>query len=515
MAIVSLFIFITLLLTNPGRLDDLAYSDDHNGNVSSTDQGFVEITRDKFKHIVNSEELTESDALNDAIQKYALHKLIVVASFDVAYSPLALNLYLTSFKRFDITNHLFLATDQEGCAKLEPRGANCLQYSNNNNTNNNMSRPSMFDSLEFNIKVCIKPRIVLDCLKRGFSVLFVDVDVVFLKNPLPFFNTCPDCDFMPQFDNRTNEVNAGFFFVRNSIGSIQLFEKVVHIIPRNPKMDQIYINQAVKEMIHTLKVCYLPTNLFQLGYSFFSEGHRVFVGDNPCEQCVVVHNNYILSLEAKIYRFKEYGLWAVDERGYYTEKNRKYIKYDNPIEFREHFRFRNNATTVMELKSLKAALMIGHILNRTVILPKFNCRGVRGYVALPEQKCHFGLHFSVRTFESYLPAFETYRESVFLEHPLVPESTKRSVSAPFLIDGPIRRRLDNPNATLTPDVRIRIPKRINVSPADIVGWFAKESAHVLQFHALYIDFVIWDTQVANFMTVLDQALQRSNVLQNK
>ncbi len=57
----------------------------------------------------------------------------------------------------------------------------------------------------------------------------------------------------------------------------------------------------------------------------------MFAGDHPCEKCVVVHNNWIVSLEAKIYRFKEHHMWAVDGPNlYYTEPSRKYIIYDNP-----------------------------------------------------------------------------------------------------------------------------------------------------------------------------------------
>ncbi|KAK2146345.1 hypothetical protein LSH36_615g01058 [Paralvinella palmiformis] len=71
---------------------------------------------------------------------------------------------------------------------------------------------------------------------------------------------------------------------------------------------------------------------------------------------------------------------------------------------------------------------------------------------LPGQLCHIGMNYAVRRFEYYLPALQTYRESVFLEHPLVPESTKKSISELILIDDPLRR--ESYNAT----TRVNIQK---------------------------------------------------------
>ena len=34
--------------------------------------------------------------------------------------------------------------------------------------------------------------------------------------------------------------------------------------------------------------------------------------DNPCRHCLIVHNNWITGQEAKIFRFREHGLWLVD-----------------------------------------------------------------------------------------------------------------------------------------------------------------------------------------------------------
>ena len=58
--------------------------------------------------------------------------------------------------------------------------------------------------------------------------------------------------------------------------------------------------------------------------------------DNPCRECVIVHNNWMVGGDAKVYRFKEHGQWLVDKDGYYSSHDRKYLVYDNPLTFADY-----------------------------------------------------------------------------------------------------------------------------------------------------------------------------------
>jgi len=53
------------------------------------------------------------------------------------------------------------------------------------------------------------------------------------------------------------------------------------------------------------------------GVDYFEKGHRVFPSKEYCTNCMVVHNNWIVSREAKIYRFKEHFMWMYDKDSYY------------------------------------------------------------------------------------------------------------------------------------------------------------------------------------------------------
>ena len=91
----------------------------------------------------------------------------------------------------------------------------------------------------------------------------------------------------------------------------------------------------------------------------------MFAQNNPCIECILVHNYWIVSYNNKVYRFKELLLWQVDTDGYYSNKNAKYIIYENTQDFGV------SQTKKEELNALKTAFILGHILNRIVILPKF------------------------------------------------------------------------------------------------------------------------------------------------
>ena len=67
-----------------------------------------------------------------------------------------------------------------------------------------------------------------------------------------------------------------------------------------------------------LKIRMLPANLFPPGKVYFEDKHRMFYTDNPPKDEVLMHNNWISTKAAKIYRLKEHLQWMVDIDGYYS-----------------------------------------------------------------------------------------------------------------------------------------------------------------------------------------------------
>lgn len=257
----------------------------------------------------------------------------------------------------------------------------------------------------------------------------------------------------------------------------------------------------------------LPDPLFPNGFVYFEKGARMIAGDNPCTVCVLVHNNWIVGQPAKKYRFKEHLLWHVDKDHYYSCPDRKYMMYDNPTLFGTNLMF------AKEDAALRSAFAIAHILNRTLILPRFHCQSCKGHCdaagkakpgsgfadEIAKPHCYIGVYYNIAKLDGALP----YRESVFLQHPLVPESTKSSVS-------PVLKIVSGENQAVTRQdmEHVFVTKgRDGASKEEIVDWFARYSAvSVIHFQSLYDTFSSFKT-LGNFGQKLKEGLIKSNYRQ--
>ena len=199
----------------------------------------------------------------------------------------------------------------------------------------------------------------------------------------------------------------------------------------------------------------------------------MFAGDNPCAECVIIHNNWIVGQPAKKYRFKEHLLWHVDTDGYFSCPNRTYLTYENPDDFGA------KSTFAEESAALRSAFTIAHILNRTLILPRFHCYKCEMF---PGEKamshCYAGKFYRIARLDRQL----SYRESVFLRHPLVPKSVKTSVSPVMTITTGRRSDVVHQNVTNT----FTAQHGDGATQQEIIDWFGKFSdVSVLRFRSLY------------------------------
>ena len=227
---------------------------------------------------------------------------------------------------------------------------------------------------------------------------------------------------------------AGFLVVRPSARSQQLYQMIRQITAGNRAVsDQDALNMAVRMMTkhsahgRVLRVNILNRDQFVCGRAYFEKSGRMFPFNGrrgprnwrESERPLVVHNNWIASKEAKIYRFREHLMWLYDgDDQYYSSETRKYLTYTNVKPTSS-----SNATpenvVERELSALKTALAVGRLLNRVVILPRFHC-GVQ------HSECPLNSLIHIKTFDSVFSG--RYRESSFLRHPKVPDSVKQGVT---------------------------------------------------------------------------------------
>lgn len=436
----------------------------------------LQATKDSFA------DREDDEAFKALLRNLAHQGNIILVCVDSGYTAMAINLYLTSFKRLNITNYIFMGTDAYVCPVLRQYNITCHTYIKGLWREQN----SIWGTSEFSKKTHYKTRAILDVLLLGYTVLIVDVDIVFLKNPFPYLN-CQQCDI--QIQNDMVEGNSGFYLARPSKPSISLHSTAWKLSQQpQSQSNQKLLDRTMEKMErkNEIRVRLLPDNLFPNGVVYFEQGHRMFVGDAPCSMCVIVHNNWILGGAAKELRFKETGLWEVDTQGYYSDPKQKYIIYSNPEDFGVE------DTLPKEKQALQAALSIGYLLKRVVILPKFHCHHCDSKACqTPHQKCAFGTFFKVGTFDKQFAGL--YRESVFLKHKLVPGAIKNSIS-PEIIIAPRYKAYNKGNSNVFHPADDR-----GATATEIVSWLEPFSKYsILKFHSLYKAFLGFDSDESRF-----------------
>ena len=435
-------------------------------------------------YFFNATQIPANITFRAALQLVAPPSNIVIISIvDYSYYKMLLNFYELSIRKHNIHNFLPICIDRDAEQTLRGLGVDCYLY------NGDLVDPSVsseYGAEAFAAKVNIKTRVLLDALNLGYTVLLSDVDVIFVKNPLPYFS-CDVCDIHIQDNSNTNgiERNSGFIFARPTNATLTLFQRAWDIAQvQKPLRQQEAVNLALSSMLklRQIKVGVLDRNFFQTGRVYFDEGKRIFAGDNPCLECVVIHNNYILGEPGKAYRLKEHLMWSVDIDGYYTDVNGRYLIYDNLL-YSGKFGF------LQQLEALENALAIGFITNRIVILPKFSectdCNGTE-YCSKLHERCPFDFHFKIGIFDRVFGG--RYREHTFLKNPKVPKSIKVSETGSILV----QNQLTQASKQLFRNAEhLYVPKNkaSGATDVEVKYWFSHfHDDPVLRFHSLYDAF---------------------------
>ena len=379
---------------------------------------------------------------------------------------------------------------------------------------------SVYGTNTYNKKTHFKPKIVLELLKLGFNPILVDADIVFLKNISSiFFKLGQRFDLVAQKDVKT--MNTGFYYGLSTAKLVKLFTAFEQsMLPaKAAEANDQMLAKTVLRKHRKVRIHYLDMNRVCPGVKYW-EQHQIhfnvmhpwsLAGASKTPDVVAVHNNWMYSKEAKIYRFKESLMWMVDDNDYYSSTTRNYLKYDNP-----YIRGGEGRGKALELQALQNALSIGYILNRTVILPSFHCYETRDEICTrDDQECSLLAHYHVATFDQFFG--DSYREHAFLLHDLVPSAICQSKSKLFFIESEPQ---DFSSVELVEhDVaHVLTPrdKQRGATANEITDWFGDVNEHVLVFHDLYGAFAGFDniTSFADVNNRLRHAWKSCSYRQN-
>ena len=441
---------------------------------------------------------TSSESFIEAAKRRALNGTIILAYFDLAALDTALNFYETSLQRLNITNFLFIVSSNKCCTALNSLDARCCVTYAIDTAENEVE--SVYGSVGFKRKMNVRTELILSALRAGLTVLHTDVDMYFVRNPLDYIKCSTHCDIATLMDKPTL-YNAGFVYVKPTKKGIAVYSKMMLMAARFGKFsDQDQLKVVINEMKHSAGFVHLPlpTEQFLCGQLYFEYGSRAFAGDNECHTCVVIHNNFIVTLAAKVYRARETGLWDYDGNEYYSSLHRKYLLFDNPYDFGDY-----NTTQEEELKSLKSALAISYLLNRTLILPRFHCNS--------SSWCSLLSFYRLTKFEKQFSWM--YREHSFLKHRKVPSALLMSRSRKYFIASARATTLFEMAELQSKDVILFEPRdpTQGARSSEIIDWFSGQSASLLMFHSLYDAFHLFEDPITQieFNRRLKDGLQRA------
>ncbi len=468
-------------------------------NISQylSDHKHTMFTNPEIKNITASREMIPTTlTYGDMLARCASSENVIILTLvDSGFVDMAMNFYETSILKHNISNYLFVSLSTAACENMIANNINCFTYYNFGGGKQESSYMQKF----FLKKMALRIEFVFEALKLGYSLIFTDIDVIFMQDPRPDLLKNKHYEIQAMQDMQ-NYINAGFFWVKTSKKTINIFEKLMTHLKHNPSAeDQRVLNGLVngaKKNDNTFQCLYLNTKIYMNGLACFELPKIKYFADlvPACSTCIVCHNNWIVSKAAKIYRFKEMHMWVIDENGYYSSHTRKYMTYQNPLSRGIHF--------PEQQKALHNALAIAHILNRTLILPRFICSG---------QPCALNSHILIDKFDKQFAG--RYRENTFLSHPKVPKEISQQKTHICQIDN---GQVNSTNSKK--DIKLYYSNNTHqgVSDAQIQMWFSEfRNITVLQLGSM-LDVGVYfknDTQNMIFTEKCIKAFMKSDYRQ--
>jgi Nucleotide-diphospho-sugar transferase len=182
---------------------------------------------------------------------------------------------------------------------------------------------NMYLDATFSRMMWFKTTSVFLAIEAGFDVLFQDVDLVWMKDPIPYLRQLDvDISFMDD-GARTPRytpffVNSGFYFVKNNAKTRYLQEKMVKSgaseIGRTHSHQSVLIKH-LSEAYHLfgMKVVLLDKDLFPSGEAYHERKKYLQTIIKRTFTPYVFHMCWTSSRDEKVTYFQETGLWYLPD----------------------------------------------------------------------------------------------------------------------------------------------------------------------------------------------------------
>jgi hypothetical protein len=172
--------------------------------------------------------------------------------------------------------------------------------------NDNLSESAGFDSDNFTPITMLKLQTIIKAVEEHEIVLWVDNDIIFLKNPIADLMARDPVPFLMQDDQWA--ACTGFFLIRRSESVLKILRDALNLMKNGKEReDQAAVNKALK--MNNIKPTLLEDYMYPNGNIYFNKKIK-------SKHAKIIHFNYQKNSEEKIDRMKANELWNVSNVGF-------------------------------------------------------------------------------------------------------------------------------------------------------------------------------------------------------
>ena len=281
--------------------------------------------------------LHDQGKISHLLQERSLNKTIILAGFNYGYKDMLLNM-LCRFEQLNVSNYVIPAFDLKAMSHCIQHDLPCF-YAGVDKSDTaqqeskailaNTSDVQLYGSKGFEGITKQKSRQTLLVLQLGYDVLWTDVDI--------FWKQDPRRDVLTEMENDVNigiqtdalptqcanvNINSGFYYVRQSEATVQVFEEIVKDGSTSSSSEQVSFNNVLctskvgtedcvyeKHMVktHTLNRFHYPNGSME---KKMKNGTKL-VDFSSDDDIMIVHFNYRRGRETKQKSFQRAGMWLL------------------------------------------------------------------------------------------------------------------------------------------------------------------------------------------------------------
>jgi len=251
------------------------------------------------------------EARSEASSDAGWSETVTFAIATMGYLPFVLNLH-ASLVRLGLGAELVVySLDDEAHVALQREGIRSIRAGN-------ASTPhlSVWGTPSFARTMAFKYEVALTILQSGKDALYLDTDIVVLRNPFGYLRRAladSSADLAMQVQEPDFGFNAGFWFARARPAVVSLFDRLRQECAKG-RDDQNLLNEWLPRD-HSVSVLPLDAELFACGNQFL-DGPLVEQGGYcidrslrpfPYEAAYLLHFNYLIGDEAKVWAMARHG----------------------------------------------------------------------------------------------------------------------------------------------------------------------------------------------------------------